>query len=406
MIGAEEIPMVACRSLLSLLLFVPLAALSQVAPTRTWPELREAVQDRVNRNAYPLTGYDREEVREVLSRIQSLDRDEWARSWMQQGDKHLAAAKAAQSSGDRARAREAYLAAWRYYGFGAWPTQNSEGKREAHRRATAAFRAYAALAEPAIEVLRVPFEGKEITAYLQLPAGARPAPVVMSVGGLDSYKEYVVEQYGPGYLAAGLGYLAIDMPGTGEAPIKIDVGAERMFSRLLDALVARKDVDAKRVGFMGVSWGGHWGARIGYTEKDRLRGTVSWAGPVDVYFSRDWQSKALGTREYLFDLFAARAGVYGVSTLEEFYAYGPRMSLKNGELLSKPSAPMLLVNGEKDSQVPIEDLYLLLRNGSPKEAWVNPQGGHIGRGPGWSDGRIFKEVVVPWLAAKLDSRMH
>jgi pimeloyl-ACP methyl ester carboxylesterase len=406
MIGAEEIPMVAGRSLLSLLLFVPLAALSQVAPTRTWPELREAVQERVNRNAYPLTGYDKEEVREVLSRIQSLDRDEWARSWMQQGDKHLDAAKAAQSSGERAKAREAYLAAWRYYGFGAWPTQNSEGKREAHRRATAAFRAYTALAEPAIEVLRVPFEGKEITAYLQLPSGVRPAPVVMSVGGLDSYKEYVVEQYGPGYLAAGLGYLAIDMPGTGEAPIKIDVGAERMFSRLLDALVARNDVDAKRIGFMGVSWGGHWGARIGYTEKDRLRGTVSWAGPVDVYFSRDWQSKALGTREYLFDLFAARAGVYGVSTLEEFYAYGPRMSLKNGELLSKPSAPMLLVNGEKDSQVPIEDLYLLLRNGSPKEAWVNPQGGHIGRGPGWSDGRIFKEVVLPWLAAKLDSRMH
>src|SRR5207244_11221287 len=143
----------------------------------------------------------------------------------QQGDKHLAQA---QSAGDRAKAREAYLAAWRYYGFGAWPTQNSEGKREAHRRATAAFRAYAAIAEPAIEVLRVPFEGKEITAYLQLPA-ARPAPVVMSVGGLDSYKEYVVEQYGPGYLAAGVGYLAIDMPGTGEAPIKIDLGAERMF---------------------------------------------------------------------------------------------------------------------------------------------------------------------------------
>ena len=389
------------RFALSWLLLVPLIALSQVAPTRTWPELKDAVQDRVNRNAYPLSGYDASEVREVLSRIQSLDRDEWARSWMQQGDKHLAQAKSAQSAGDRAKAREAYLAAWRYYGFGAWPTQNSEGKREAHRRATTAFRAYAAIAEPAIEVLRVPFEGKEITAYLQLPAG-RPAPVVMSVGGLDSYKEYVVEQYGPGYLAAGLGYLAIDMPGTGEAPIKIDVGAERMFSKLLDALIARKDIDAKRVGFMGVSWGGHWGARVGYTEKDRLRATVAWAGPVDIYFSREWQSKALGTREYLFDLFAARAGVYGVSTLEDFYAYGPRMSLKNGDWLSRPSAPMLVINGEKDSQVPIDDLYLLLRNGSPKEAWVNPQGGHIGRGPGWSDARIFKEVVVPWLAAKLN----
>ena len=392
------------RLLLSLLAFLPLIAAAQIAPTRTWPELREAVQDRANRNAYPLTGYDANEVREVLSRISSLDRDEWARSWIEQGDKHFAQAKSAQSAGDRAKAREAYLAAWRYYGFGAWPTQNSERKREAHARATAAFRDYAALAEPAIEVLRVPFEGKEITAYLQLPPGVRPAPLVMSVGGLDSYKEYVVEQYGPGYLAAGLAYLAIDMPGTGEAPIKIDVGAERLFSRLLDALAARKDVDAKRIGFMGVSWGGHWAARVAFAEKDRLRAVVDWAGPTDIYFSREWQSKALQTREYLFDLFAARAGVYGVSTLEEFYAYGPRMSLKNGDGLAKPSAPMLLVNGEKDSQVPIDDLYLLLRNGGPKEAWVNPQGGHIGRGPGWPDTRIFKEVVVPWFAMKLNSR--
>src|SRR3954453_5137966 len=213
------------RMLVLLFLFAATAATAQIAPPRTWPEFKDAVQERVNRNAYPLTGYDKDEVREVLSRIHSLDRDEWARSWIEQGDRHLVQAKSAQSAGDRAKAREAYLAGWRYYGFGAWPTQNSEAKREAHRRATAAFRAYAALADPAIEVLRVPFEGKEITAYLQLPAATRAAPVVMSVGGLDSYKEYVVEQYGPGYLAAGLGYVAIDMPGTGDAPIKIDVGA-------------------------------------------------------------------------------------------------------------------------------------------------------------------------------------
>jgi fermentation-respiration switch protein FrsA (DUF1100 family) len=111
--------------------------------------------------------------------------------------------------------------------------------------------------------------------------------------------------------------------------------------------------------------------------------------------------KALGTREYLFDLFAARAGVYGAADLEAFLAYGPRMSLKAAGLLGKPSAPMLLVNGERDTQVPIEDLYIMLRTGSPKEAWVNPDGGHIGRGPGWPDTRIFREVVVPWLARTL-----
>jgi fermentation-respiration switch protein FrsA (DUF1100 family) len=383
-----------------LILAIALPGFAQIAPARTWPELKEAVQDRVGRNAYPLTGYDKEQVREVLARINSLDRDEWARAWMQQGEKHFARARAVEAT-DPAQAREAYLDAWRYFGFGAWPTQNSAGKRSAHRRAAEAFRGFAGLASPTIEVVRIPFEGKEIVAYLQLPAGPRPVPVVMSVGGLDSYKEYVVEQYGPGYLAAGLGYIALDMPGTGEAPISIDVGAERIFSRVLDTLASRADVDARRIGMMGVSWGGHWAGRVGIVEKDRLRASVNWAGPVDGYFQREWQQKALGTREYLFDLFAARAGVYGVTDLESFLAYGPRMSLKAAGLLGKPSAPMLLVNGERDSQVPIEDLYAMLRSGSPKEAWVNPEGGHIGRGPGWPDTRIFREVVVPWLARAL-----
>ena len=40
--------------------------------------------------------------------------------------------------------------------------------------------------------------------YLQRPQGVAKPPVVLSVGGLDSYKEFVVEQYGPEYLKAGL----------------------------------------------------------------------------------------------------------------------------------------------------------------------------------------------------------
>ena len=105
-------------------------ALAQIAPGRTWPELKDAVTERVKAQRYPLTGFDVQEVADILSRIGSLDRDEWARSWMQQGEKHFARAKAAEAS-DPAKAREAYLEAWRFFGFGAWPTQNSDGKRGA-----------------------------------------------------------------------------------------------------------------------------------------------------------------------------------------------------------------------------------------------------------------------------------
>jgi fermentation-respiration switch protein FrsA (DUF1100 family) len=140
---------------------------------------------------------------------------------------------------------------------------------------------------------------------------------------------------------------------------------------------------------------------MAYAEPVRLKAVVNWAGPVHTYFQREWQLKALGTREYLFDLFPARAAVYGVDTLEDFLAYGPKMSMKDSGALGKPSAPMLLVNGEKDTQVPIDDLYILLKQGTPKESWVNPEGGHIGRGKDWSDARIQNEVMVPWLARKL-----
>ena len=102
------------------------------------------------------------------------------------------------------------------------------------------------------------------------------------------------------------------MPGTGEAPIKIDVGAEKMYSSAIDYLLTRPDVDGRRLAVMGVSWGGYWGAILGFTEKDRLKATVDWAGPAHAYFQPEWQNKALGTREYLFDLFVARASVYGV----------------------------------------------------------------------------------------------
>jgi dienelactone hydrolase len=375
------------------------SALAQLAPERTWPELKAAVQERADRNAYPLTGMKADDVREILGNINSIDRDEWAAAWSRMGARY-AERGAALVATDRKAAHDANVMAFRYDAFGAWPTANSPGKKQAYARGADDFRKAAALSDPPIEPVSFPFDGKSVNAYLVLPKGARPAPVVLAIGGLDSYKEYWCER-AETFLKVGLGVLCLDMPGTGEAPIKIDVGAEKMYSAAIDYLLTRKDVDGKRLAAMGVSWGGYWGAILGFTEKERLRGTVVWGGPIHNYFQRDWQAKALGTREYLFDLFAARASVYGVSAVEDFFAYGPRMSLEARGIIGKPSAPMLLINGVNDSQVPIEDLYLLQRTGTAKEAWVNPQGGHIGRGPGWPDGRILTDVALPWLARVL-----
>jgi esterase FrsA len=373
----------------------------QVALSRTWPELKDAIQQRVDRNAYPLTGMNADDVREILSNISSLDRDEWAAAWMAKGAVY-AARGAALAATDKAAAHDAYMMAFRYDSFAAWPTPNSPGKQRAYTRGIDDFRRAAALSDPPIESIAFPFEGKTVQAYLALPVGVRPSPVVLAIGGLDSYKEYWCERAAE-FLKIRLGVLCLDMPGTGESPVKVFAGAEKMYSAAVDYLLSQRDVDGKRLAALGASWGGHWSAILSFTEMERFRGSVVWGGPIHAYFQPDWQRKALGTREYLFDLFPARAAVYGVSTMDDFLAFGPRMSLEVRGFIGKPSIRTLLVNGVGDTQVPIEDLYILQRTGTPKESWVNPQGGHIGRGPGWSDGRIFAEVVLPWLAKVLKS---
>jgi len=318
------------------------------------------------------------------------------------GDRHLLQAEKLPAA-ERSAASEAYLMAYRYYAFGGWPTQNSPGKKASFEKSVKAFQRHAELTDPPTEYVRVPFEQAEVRAYLRLPKGVRPAPVVLAIGGLDAYKEYWCER-SDHFLKAGLGVLCLDMPGTGEAPIKIDVGSERMYSKIIDYLMTRTEIDANRLAVIGASWGGYWSTVLGFTEKDRLRGAVYWGGPSHRYFQAEWQEKALNTREYLFDLFAARSSVYRVNTLNDFLAYGPRMSLDARGFTGKPSTKMLLINGQNDTQVPIDDLYILLRSGTPKEAWVNPAGGHMGRGPGWPDAKIFSDVALPWLVRVLNSK--
>lgn len=379
------------RAVILAFLAVSTMASAQSWGPRTLDDLKQETIRRAERNAGPLTGIKADDAREAMASLKSLEPDEWAAAWSRIGERYFA--------------RGDYFHAWDIFNVARWPSEKlSPGKEKAYARALEAFQLYAKSLNPPIETVRIPFEGKEIVAYLRLPlissGGTRPAPLVFGINGLDSRKEEVIAR-ADRYLHAGVGVFAIDMPGTGQAPILIDVGAERMFSAALDYLATRKDVDAKRIVVQGRSWSGYWAAVMAYTEKERIRGAVVHGVGIHEYYSADWQKKAFSSREYLFDIFPARASVYGTKTMEEFLAFGPRLSLVARGLIDKPSAPMLLVNGERDTQQPIADLYLLMRNGDPKEVWVNPEGGHMGRSERWPQGKVFAEVVEPWVLRRL-----
>jgi hypothetical protein len=373
---------------------------------RTIDEVKTEAVHRAEVGQYPLIGLDPADVKEAFETIHTADKDEWAAGFMRVGDKYFNEAKSLEKS-DPTKANADYIRAWRVYSFGRWPFPASPGKQRSYEKALESFLAHARLMDPPLEVVRIPFEGKEIVGYLRLPKNAKgPVPLVIAVNGLDSRKEDLTESFSA-ILPFGIGYLAVDGPGTGQAPIKVSETSERMLSKVLDYAQSRPEVDKNRIAIHGVSWGAYWATKMAIVEHTRLRGCSAQSPPVHEFFQKDWLLNHLvGNREYLFDQVPALMNVYeGVHTLEEMAEFAPKLSLVTQGLLGRPMAPMLILQGALDTQVPIADDYLLLSNGDvPKEAWINPRGGHLGRQVGvWPDPRIFKEVIIPWLVKTLQA---
>ena len=388
-----------------LIALMPNVAAAQERHERTLDEIKAEALTRAENGMYPVIGLDPADLREAFASIKTSDKDEWAAAFIAVGDRYMAEGKSLEQS-DPAKANADYIRAWRIYSFGRWPVPSSPGKKRAYDKALEAFCAHAKFWDPPMEIVHIPFEGSEIIGYLRLPKNANaPVPLVIAVNGLDSRKEDLSESFSA-MLPFGIGFLAVDGPGTGQAPIKASPTADRMLSRVIDYVQTRPEVDKTRIAMHGVSWGAYWGTKLSIVERARLKAVSVQSPPTDKFFQVDFLTNSLlGNKEYLFDQVPALMSIFeGVNTMDDLKGLFPKMSLVNQDLLGKPTTPMLVIAGVLDTQVPISDIYLLLDKGDvPKYAWINPHGGHLGRQVKvWPDPVIFKQVIIPWLVHSLD----
>jgi esterase FrsA len=396
-------------SALSVILFVlapTSTAFPQAQRERTLDEIKTEALKRAENGMYPLIGLDPADLREAFASIKTRDKDEWAAAFIAVADRYNAEAISLEKS-DPAKANADYIRAWRLYSFGRWPVPASPGKQRAYAKALEAFRAHARFWDPPMEIVKIPFEGSEIVGYLRLPKNAQgPVPLVLAISGLDSRKEDLSENFSA-ILPYGIGFFAVDGPGTGQAPIKVSPTADRMFSRVLDYLQTRPEVDKTRIAVHGVSWGAYWGTKLAIVERARLKAVSAQSPPAHLFFQKDFMLNSMfGNREYLFDHAPAFMSIIeGVNGVDDMVARFPKLSLVEQQLLGKPTTPMLIIGGVLDTQVPISDIDLILNSGDvPKEAWINPQGGHLGRQVKvWPDPVIFRQVIIPWLVKKLEA---
>src|SRR5467141_1921797 len=119
-------------TVLAIVMLAAISAAAQMAPTRTWEQLKEETQRRVDKNLGPVAGLKSADAREALANIHSLDRDEWAAAWSAIAERYDQRAKSEEAGKDTSAARDDYFWAFRYYTVARWPVPNSSGKQKAY----------------------------------------------------------------------------------------------------------------------------------------------------------------------------------------------------------------------------------------------------------------------------------
>ncbi|GIZ48646.1 hypothetical protein CKM354_001169800 [Cercospora kikuchii] len=308
------------------------------------------------------------------------DWDKYAEAFFPKAEELLGIAEEAEKNGEMAKASEYFMRASAVYRISRFPAPRSEQQRHAWQEGKKAAKKGLALRDRPTQEISIPHthglptEGKEITFYYHLPPGSSPSnpvPLVIILTGLDGYRTELAVWI-EGFSHKNIATLILEIPGTGDSPADPSdpTSPDREWSSLFDWIDSRPEIDQTRKALWSFSTGGYYGIRLAHTHHNRLQGVVAHGGGCHHMFSPEWLSH-VNHLEYPFDLATTLAYKFGYGdNLEKFKQEAmKKFSLLEDGTLDKPvCAKLLLVNGVNDEIFPIDDYYLALQHGAPKEA--------------------------------------
>ncbi|HYS47389.1 MAG TPA: alpha/beta hydrolase [Xanthobacteraceae bacterium] len=311
-----------------------------------------------------------------------------------------AKARAAEDADRKVTARDNYFMAAIHWAAAQWPyDQNDETNIAFNQKKRECYGKYAALADHPVEPVWIPFQGKAIPAWLHLPAGYRGGrlPVVISIPGMDSFKEAMVALYGDRWLNRGIAVLAIDGPGQYEAPMiglyfSVDAWAAAG-PVVVDWLAARPEIDAERIGVSGLSFGSFFGTILAAHEpRVRACAVMSVCHEPGCYTIFEEASPTFKKR------FMYMSGITDEQTFDAF-----RQTINWEGHAERIRAPYLCVAGEAEELSPLvhsERLVAALKG--PKQMVVYQESRHsVGNVPSANLGPFPPILVADWMADRL-----
>lgn len=295
------------------------------------------------------------------------DRDSWYEAWSGFAGRLVTQADAALAAGHRVSARDGYLRASEYFRQAFfYHREDLDGPelRTAYAASVGAFHAALPLLDHPGEVLR-----GGATGYLLTPAGAPPSagrwPTILHIGGYDGTAEELYASAGPA-LARGYAFAAIDGPGQGavlyDQRIPMRPDWEHVIPGIVDALIARPEVDPTRIVLVGRSFGGAVAPR-GASGEPRLAAMIVDPGQYDMgatmasRLGPDLMAKvhdpdateqfeSLLTIPNLFTLFTPRMATHGVTTVREYCE--SMLLFTNVETAPSITCPCFVTDNETD----------------------------------------------------------
>ena len=234
----------------------------------------------------------------TAARIEDGDAEAWVLEWVATAGAAWAAAGAATDAGRRASARAHLLRAATYYATALRLIDRSAeaGRRlELWRRQRACWDRAAALFPVPAQQLAIPYAGTTLPGYFFAAPDAAPGeprPLVVMSNGADQATSQMWALGGAA--AAERGYHWMTYDGPGQQAARFEQGLllrpdwDAVLTPVLDAMIARTDVDGARIAVIGVGEGGFWVPRALASER-RPAAAVADPGVVDV--SAAWTAR-------------------------------------------------------------------------------------------------------------------
>jgi dienelactone hydrolase len=316
-----------------------------------------------------------------------------------------ARAEAAEQNGDLVTARENYFMASIHWGAAQWPLDtNNEQNQTYNGRKRECYTKYAALADHRVEAAWIPLPGgQRLPAWLHLPPGYRGGrlPVVVSLPGMDSFKEIGVAMYGDRWLSRGLAVLALDGPGQYESPVLgiyfsmpawIATGPA-----VVSWLMARPEIDPDRIGVSGNSFGSFFGT-IAAAHEPRIRAVSVSAVCHEPGFHTIFE-EASPTFKMRFMYMS------GITDEAEFDELREGMTWEGHA--ERIRAPYLCVAGELDELSPLPHTERLMQSlQGPKRLVLYQDSRHsVGNVPATNLGPFPPVLMADWMAATLGGKL-